>query len=1097
MEHVIRTSIRVIVFIIIKHAKIFLAGVFLATIANVNGAAFATIDPNSYTINMAIQNQNQGIEIIDGSTAERYVSTMRTIVVNTNAPSGYRIYVNVPSDESSAGNLVLVDGTTGDPSISKTNTTPATASTLSTNTWGFGIPNTTTGLPTNNYSPTYTSGTPAASNTYSGIEINPGFTLVRNVQSAVSGNDSFNIYYGMRIGSDVLSHSGTYQTNISYHALIEATDVVGGEATISPSSGPKSGYENVTITTSLMTDFVPNDISVTIGGQACDNPRGNVSTGVLRINCVTRAHTPDLTDVIVNINSLGINYTIQDGYEYLETGDVKITNVSYVSGTNVNGTPHPSVGDNNDVDFDLTFKSGISQDDNTFKATYRFTMSNTTSSDYIFTAPVANLTLRLSSTTTSEVYYELDGISVGDTIPANSTVSFNVILTADYVSGTHGVEGGMEVEPVEDKSGALVGSIYGSNQGDLTGSNDLAMFQLSVQNTFTSSKTFTIDLLGSDFVVANSTGGYLDAQTIAANSTNTYTFYIKKASGATYGSDFVNAAVVITYDGIETNSGTLKLAVDKDPSFVDNEAPYISEVSVVRNNTIGQATVSWIGTDNVGVASYAIYPCLRNGSSYTCGSPVTGISGDTTTYTLTGLTDGTYGIVVVGFDDEGNTATQSEIDSATTDSGHASRSADTELRWNFTVTGNISNGSLSNSGSTVQLGGTYTGTISPNNNYNTPGSVTITMNGVTLTSGTDYTYRNGSITINNVTGNIVVTATCPYNWCLIEGTLIALADGTTMPIEQVNYDTLLKVWNYETGSVGAEYPAWVEKEAVTTEYQLTRFSDGTELKTAGWHGVFDVDRNEFVTIDGADFGVGSRIYKVNSNDELEIVTVTSIEYIQEEVNYYHVVSSQYYNIIANGIITTDGATYLSNLYGFDENIKWPAIREEVISNPDNLYTFEDFADIGLPRKMFDDLRVREAKYLATKYGITLDVFKWYLISNQLNTDIWLTYCEGSERLKEEYCPAEPEAPEEVQQPNIVSTPVVNAPIDVEDEPSSDEIESDYAKPLGVTVSTYSSDDSRNSKDNTAASVLVGTAATATIIGLFYLATRDKEDEEDK
>ena len=116
---------------------------------------------------------------------------------------------------------------------------------------------------------------------------------------------------------------------------------------------------------------------------------------------------------------------------------------------------------------------------------------------------------------------------------------------------------------------------------------------------------------------------------------------------------------------------------------------------------------------------------------------------------------------------------------------------------------------------------------------------------------------------------------------------------------------------------------------------------------------------------------------------------------------------------------------------------------------------------------------------------------------RLNTDIWLTYCEGSERLKEEYCPAEPEVPEEVQQPNIVSTPVVNAPIDVEDEPSSDEIESDYAKPLGVTVSTYSSDDSRNSEDNTAASVLVGTSATAAIIGLFYLATRDKEDEEDK
>ena len=114
---------------------------------------------------------------------------------------------------------------------------------------------------------------------------------------------------------------------------------------------------------------------------------------------------------------------------------------------------------------------------------------------------------------------------------------------------------------------------------------------------------------------------------------------------------------------------------------------------------------------------------------------------------------------------------------------------------------------------------------------------------------------------------------------------------------------------------------------------------------------------------------------IDENDELEIITVTSIEYVEEEANYYHVVSSQYYNIIANDIITTDGAVYLSNLYGFDENIKWPTLRDEIMSDPNNLYTYEDFEDIGMPRKMFDDLRVREGKYLATRYGITLEVFK--------------------------------------------------------------------------------------------------------------------------
>lgn len=1082
-----------------KYTGIAITSLFLMFSICNSEIAIATINPNNYTISFNMQNQNQGLNIISASTADRYEGLMRTLSVSTNAPSGYRIYASIPADEDSGGNLVLVGGDSSSPSIDMLNSTPATATTLSADSWGFGIPSGTTGLPTNNFSSSYSVNPASSSSNYSGVKVSPDYTLIRNVQGTVSGTDSFNVYYGMRLSSDVLSTPGTYETNVSYHAMIEATNVVGGEATILPTSGPKSGYETVTITTSLMTDFVPDDISVTIGGLTCNNPRGNISTGTLMITCVTQAHTPELTDVAININSLGISYLIEDGYEFLETGDVKITNVSYVSGINVNGTPHPTVDSDNNVDFDLTFKSGVTQDNNTFQATYRFTMANTTSSDYIFTAPISNLVLRLSSTTTSEVYYELSGISVGDTIPANSTVTFNVILSADYASGTHGVEGGMEVEPVEDKSGALIGSISGSNEGDLTGNHDLAMFQLSVQNTFSSSKVFTIDVLGNDFVIANSSGNYLGAQTIAANTTATYTFYVKKASGATYGSDYVNAAVVINYDGNEVSTGTLKLAVDKDPSYVDTEAPYINGVTITRTNTIGSAIVSWNGTDNVGVASYSIYPCTKSGNSYTCGNPVTGISGNATSYTLTGLSDGVYGVVVVGFDDEGNTATQQEIDTATTDPGHASRSPDTEIRWTFNIVGQITNGSLSNNGQTIQMGATYTGTISPNSSYSTPSSITVKMNDRTLTNS-EYSYSNGSVRITiPVDGDIEITANCPWDWCLIEGTMIALADGTSIPVEQVNYDTLLKVWNYETGSVGAEYPAWIEKEATTHSYQLTKFDDGTELKTAGWHGVFDVDKNAFVSVDNSEgFGVGSRIYKVNDNNELEIITVTSIERVEEEVHYYHVVSSQYYNVIANNVITTDGAVYLSNLYGFDDNLKWPETRNQIISDPNNLYTYEDFADIGLPRKMFDDLRMGEAKYLATVYGITLEAFKDYLLSNQLNTDIWLPYCEGSIRLQAEYCPTNTDT-ETTNPPTIENTPTPistqTAITNNDQEPNPEPTTTDGARaPLGAADETADKHYVVE-EESSANGIIVGSTAIAAAAAAALLLNKQNRKDE--
>lgn len=965
--------------VILKRSIVLAMTVFLLALLRLDGSVFATIDPNNYSINWSIQNKDQGVEIVDGSTSERYVGMMRTLSLSTNAPSGYRVYVNVPAGESSGGNMLLLGGTSSDPSLSKLGTTPATASVLTTDSWGFGIPNSTSGLPTNNFSPTY-SNTPSSTNTYSGVVVSPGITLIRNKQGSVSGTDSFNVYYGMRVGTDVLTHPGTYQTKVSYHALIEATDVVGGEATITPTSGPKSGFETVTITTSLKTDFIPSDISVTLDQQECDNPRGNISTGVLRITCVTRAHAPDTVDVAVNINSLGISYTIADGYEYLETGDVSLTNIVYVSGNNVSGTPNPSISNDGSIDFDLTFRGNSQSDDQTFSATYRLTLQNTTSSDYIFTAPSSNLTLRLSATTTSDVYYELGGISVGDIVPANSTVTFTITLTADYASGTHGVEGGMEVEPVEDKSGAVVGTISGTTTGDLSGNNELTQFQVSVQNTFSSAKTFTLDVLGSDFVIANSTGGYFDIQTIPAESTQTYTFYLKKSPDAIFGSDYVNAMITLSYDGIDTNVGQVRIHVDQDPSYVDNQAPIISNVTVTRGNTYGTATLAWEGTDNVGIASYGIYVCTKNNDTYSCGNMIPVAGGNTNSYNLTGLSTATYGIVVVGFDDQGNTASANEINDATHDSGHASRTEDTELKYDFTVTGRITNGSLSNTSGTIRMGNEWSGTITPNNNYNRPGSVTVRMGGRTLTQNTDYTYQNGTVRITNVTGDIEVEGTCNYS-CLLEGTLIALADGTTKPIEQITYKDLLKVWNYETGSVGTEYPGRIEKKSEAIKYQYIRFSDGSELKVSGWHGIFSVDENEYISVDDpSKFHVGMTTYKVE-NDQLVPITVVSSEMINEEVNVYHIISSRYYNVIANGILTTDGTVMTSNIYGFVENLKWSPVRDEFISNPDNLYTYEDFADIGMPRRMFDDFRIQEASYLEVQYGVTLDMFKQYLLEN--------------------------------------------------------------------------------------------------------------------
>ena len=210
--------------------------------------------------------------------------------------------------------------------------------------------------------------------------------------------------------------------------------------------------------------------------------------------------------------------------------------------------------------------------------------------------------------------------------------------------------------------------------------------------------------------------------------------------------------------------------------------------------------------------------------------------------------------------------------------------------------------------------------------------------------------------------------------CLIEGTKITLANGTTKNIEDITYYDLLSVWSYDTGSIKYEYPAWIEKVNVTDSYQKTTFSDGTTLKTVGYHGVFSVTHNEFISVDDYDkFKVGTKIYKVD-NGKLKEVSVIKIEEVKERVKYYHVESTRYYNIIADNVITVDGNTILSNLYGFDENLTWPKnVRNNLL---DNLYTYDELKDT-MPYYMYVGFRAGEAKNL-NKYGVDIEAFKYFV-----------------------------------------------------------------------------------------------------------------------
>lgn len=258
----------------------------------------------------------------------------------------------------------------------------------------------------------------------------------------------------------------------------------------------------------------------------------------------------------------------------------------------------------------------------------------------------------------------------------------------------------------------------------------------------------------------------------------------------------------------------------------------------------------------------------------------------------------------------------------------------------------------------------------------------VTQQQTTLTEN-DYTYNtsNGVLTISNVTGNVTITAEGIQNGaCLVKGTKILLANGKTKNIEDIDYNDLLAVWNYNDGSITYEYPIWIEKEKKTNTYIKISFSDKTYLKIYGNHSLYSMDHNKFINLDDKEFKVGTNIAKLNNN-KLEKVKITNIETINENTTYYFVGSTAYYNIIADNVLTTDVNTMISNLYGFNDNAIWPKEKDLLVQN--NTLEYKYFEDV-LPYYLFKGFRVKEAGFLINNNFITLNDFKKYITTLVMN-----------------------------------------------------------------------------------------------------------------
>lgn len=223
----------------------------------------------------------------------------------------------------------------------------------------------------------------------------------------------------------------------------------------------------------------------------------------------------------------------------------------------------------------------------------------------------------------------------------------------------------------------------------------------------------------------------------------------------------------------------------------------------------------------------------------------------------------------------------------------------------------------------------------------------------------DYVLKDSSgATHSRTPYNLTSDTTLAINWmpCLIEGTQITLADGSTKAIEDITYDDELLVWNFYEGRFDTAKPTWIKVAQTTPKYNLVKFSNGAEVGFVGpgehtrksdggrgYHRIFNNEAGAFTYVGTEETPIGTTTFA----DDNSFPTVVSEEIIEKEVKFYNVITDKHFNIFANGILTS---CRLSNMYRI-ENMKY--VGERLITDEQVKAYFEERKAITKPRLTTD------------------------------------------------------------------------------------------------------------------------------------------------
>lgn len=201
-----------------------------------------------------------------------------------------------------------------------------------------------------------------------------------------------------------------------------------------------------------------------------------------------------------------------------------------------------------------------------------------------------------------------------------------------------------------------------------------------------------------------------------------------------------------------------------------------------------------------------------------------------------------------------------------------------------------------------------------------------------------------------------------HHSCIADDSMITLADGNNVAVQDLKGDEELLVWNMMTGKFDSAPILFIDKEA-RQEFEVTnlRFSDGTSVKVIDEHGFWDFDLNKYVFLrNDADKYIGHWFNK-QTVDKYGNMSYTKVQLIDvdiktETTSAWSPVTYGHLCYYVNGMLTMPGATGgLINI--FDVNPQTMTINKDSYLNDIEkygLFTYEEFTQLcPVPEYIFD------------------------------------------------------------------------------------------------------------------------------------------------